>query len=104
MLAHLREGGLRVGQRQQVVELGRLVRRPSEMLRNKRRLVALDESAEAGEMGPVERLGTADRHAYPVQRNRMVAADALERLMRRSTGAHVVLGVHFEEAGLPAFR
>src|ERR1700676_316045 len=74
------------------------------MLRDKRRLVALDESAEAGEMGSVERLGTPDRHAYPVQRNRMVAADAFERLMRRSAGAHVVLGVHLEEAGLRAFR
>jgi hypothetical protein len=34
----------------------------------------------------------------------MVAADALERLMRRSAGAHVVLGVHLEEAGLRVFR
>src|ERR1700726_4096400 len=74
------------------------------MLRNNRRLVALDERAEAREMGSVERLGTAVRHAYPVQRNRMVAADAFERLMRRSAGAHVVLGVHLEEAGLRAFR
>src|ERR1700681_1842431 len=74
------------------------------MLRNKRRLLALDESAEAGEMGSVERLGTADRHADPVQRNRMVAADALKRLMRRSAGAHVVLGVHLEEPGLRALR
>src|SRR6266850_3256134 len=103
MLAHLRECGLRVRQRRQVVEIGHLVRRPSEMLRNKRRLVALDESAEAGKMCSVERLGTTDRHAYPMQRNRMVAADALERLMRRSAGAHVVLGVHLEEAGLRAF-
>src|SRR6202030_3584901 len=75
MLADLRECGLRVRQRQQVVEIGRLVCRPREMLQNKRRLVALDESAEAGEMGSVERLGTADRHAYPVQRNRMLAAE-----------------------------
>src|SRR6266550_2482241 len=34
----------------------------------------------------------------------MVAADALERLMRRSAGAHVVLGVHLEEAGQRTFR
>jgi hypothetical protein len=74
------------------------------MLRNKRRLVSLDESAEAGEMGSVERLGTANRHAYPVQRNRIVAADALKRLVGRSAGAHVVLGVHLKEAGLRAFR
>jgi hypothetical protein len=104
MLAHARKRGPRVRQRQQVVEIGRLVRRPGEMLRDKRRLVALDESAEAGEMGLVERLGPADRHAYPVQRNRMVAADALERPMGRSAGAHVVLGMHLEEAGLWAFR
>src|ERR1700731_3662181 len=34
----------------------------------------------------------------------MLAADALERLMRRSAGAHVVLGVHLEEAGQRAVR
>ena len=34
----------------------------------------------------------------------MVAADALKRLMRRPASAHVVLGVHLEEAGLRAFR
>jgi hypothetical protein len=34
----------------------------------------------------------------------MVAADALKRLVRWSAGAHVVLGVHLEEAGLRAFR
>jgi hypothetical protein len=33
----------------------------------------------------------------------MVAADSLERPMRRSAGAHVVLGVHLEEAGVLAF-
>src|SRR5215470_18452930 len=100
MLTHSRKCGLRVRQRQQVVEIARLVRRPSEMLRNKRRLIALDESAEAGKMGAVERLGTADGHAYPVQRNRMVATDSLERPMRRSASAHIVLGVHLEEADL----
>src|SRR5580700_6058862 len=104
MLAHMRECGLRVRQRQQVVEIGRLVCRPGEMFRNKCRLIALDEKAEASEMGPVERLGTADRHAYPVQRNRMVATDALERLMRGSARAHVVLGVYLEKAGQSAVR
>jgi hypothetical protein len=100
MLAYLRQRGLCVGQRQQVVEIGRAVRRPSEMLRDQRRLVALDEGAESSEMGRVKRLRTADRHAYAVQRDRMVAADSFEGPMRRAAGAHVVLGMHLEEARL----
>src|SRR5215813_5143592 len=73
------------------------------MLRDKSRLVALDKSVKTGEVNRIERLGTADRHAYAVQRNRMIVADALKRLMRRSAGAHVVLGVHLEETRQRAF-
>ena len=98
MIAHRRERRLRVGQRQQVVEIGGLVGRPSQMLGDERRLVALNESAEAREMRLVQGLRTADRHAYAVQRNRMVAANSLEGVMRRAAGAHVVLGVNLEEA------
>jgi hypothetical protein len=34
----------------------------------------------------------------------MVAADSLKGLMRWAAGAHVVLGMHFEEGRLRAFR
>jgi hypothetical protein len=34
----------------------------------------------------------------------MVAADSLERPMRRASGAHVVLGMYFEESRVRAFR
>jgi hypothetical protein len=54
----MRECGLRVRQREQIVVIGRLVRRPGEVFRKERRLVSLDEGAEAGEMGSVEGLGT----------------------------------------------
>ena len=70
------------------------------MLGHQRRLVALDERLEAPEMGLVERLRPADRHADAVQRQRMVAADAGERVVRRTAGAHVVLGMNLEEAPL----
>ena len=47
-----RERRRRVGQRQQVVEEGRRVRRPGKVLGDQRRLVALDERREAREMRP----------------------------------------------------
>ena len=103
MIADVAERRLGVGQRQQIVEIAGLVRRPGEMLGHQRRLVALDETAEARKMRPVERLRTADRHAHAVQRHRMVAAEALQRAMRRSARAHVVLGMDFEEAALRSF-
>ena len=90
----------RVGQRQQVVEIGRVVGRPGEMLGNQRRLVAIDERLETREMRLVERLRPADRHAHAVQRDRIVAADAGQRLVRRAAGAHVVFGMNLEEAVL----
>ena len=50
MIGDARERRLGVGQRQQIVEVGRLVRRPGEMLGNQRRLVAIDERLETREM------------------------------------------------------
>src|ERR1700723_1929557 len=41
---------------------------------------------------------TADRHADAVQRHRIFAANDLERAMRRSTRAHVVLCMDLKEA------
>ena len=73
------------------------------MFGNKRRLIAFDQRAKTREMGAIERLRTTDRHANAVQRNRMVATDAFERMMRRPAGAHIVLSVNLEETFLPAF-
>src|SRR5215831_20930569 len=52
----------------------------------------------------VKRLRRADRHAYAMQRNRMVATDGFEGAMGRSTGAHVVFGMDFEKAALRPLR
>ena len=100
MIGDTGERRLRVGERQQIVEIGRVVRRPGEMLGDERRLVAIDERLETPEMRLVERLRPADRHAHAVQRHRIVAADAGQRVMRRAAGAHVVFGMNLEEAVL----
>jgi hypothetical protein len=47
-----------------------------------------------------ERLGSAYRHTYAVQRDRKVAADAGQSFMRRAARAHIVLGMNLEEAVL----
>ncbi len=98
VIAHRRERRFRVGQRQQVVEIDALVSRPGQMLGDERRLVTLNERAEAREMRLVQALRAADRHAHAMQRNSMVATDGFEGAMRRTAGAHVVLGVDLEKA------
>src|SRR5882724_5392608 len=104
MIADPAECRLGVGQRQQIVEIDGLMRRPGEMLGDQRRLVARNEVPEASQMRLVERLRSADRHAHAVQRHRMVAPYGFERAMRWSARAHIVLGMDFEEAALLAFR
>ena len=73
------------------------------MLGDQRRLVTFNEPTKAFEMGSIERLRTADRHAHAVQRNRMVAADTFEGMMRHAAGTHVVFGMNLEKAVLSAF-
>ena len=74
------------------------MRRPGEMLRDQRGLVAFDEPSKAFEMRLVQWMRGADRHAHAVQRNGIVSADGVQRPMRRTAGAHIVLGVDLEEA------
>src|SRR4051812_43665325 len=104
MVADPRERRSRIGQGQQVVKERGLVCRPGEMFRDERGLVALDEMSEARKMRLVERLRAADRHADAMQRYGMVAAHGLKHAMRRTTGAHVILGVNLEEAAAYSFR
>src|ERR1700756_1121642 len=79
------------------------MRRPGQMLRHQRRLVARNELAEARKVRPVEGSCPADRHADAMQRQWMIAAYGLERAMRGAAGAHIVLGMDFEEAMLRTF-
>src|ERR1700687_2707323 len=46
-------------------------------------------------MLPVDALRAAERQAYPVQRNRIVAANGVQVAERR-TPAHVIFGMYFE--------
>src|ERR1700759_2823844 len=103
MIADAAKRRLGVRQRQQIVEVNVVVRGPCEVFGDQRGLVAFDEIAETDKMRLVEGLGASDRHADAVERHGMVAADGLERTMRRSAGAHIVLGMNFEESALFAF-
>jgi hypothetical protein len=58
---------------------------------------------ETRHMRPVERPLAADRHAYAVQRDGIVAPYGFEGPMRGSASAHIVLGVDFEESTLRTF-
>ena len=46
----------------------------------------------------IERLHRADRKPDAVDRERVTLAQSAELRMRRSAGAHVIFGVHLEEA------
>ena len=98
------ERSLVIGKRQQVVVEDRVVARPGEMLREQARLVAVDQMPEALEVVPVEGPGGADRQADPVQRQRIALADGAEIAMRRTAGAHVVLGMDLEPADIGLAR
>src|SRR5215472_7440245 len=65
------------------------------MLRDERRRDALDRAADSVEMAEVEPLGAAERQADAVQRNRVIAADRLEKSQRRSA-AQVVFGMDLQ--------
>jgi hypothetical protein len=62
---------------------------------------ALNERTKALQMGSVEILRAADRHAHAVQRYRVVTADSFQCMMRRTAGAHIVFGMDLEETVLP---
>src|SRR5713101_552693 len=97
MVGDARQSRLRVRQRQQVVEVGGLMRRPGEMFRYQGGFVAGDERSEAFKMNCVERLLTANRHADAMNRNRMIGATLLESAVGRPAGAHIVSRMYLEE-------
>ena len=63
------------------------------MLRDPRRLEAIDESAETIQMPCVETVRAPERQSDAVHAQRVMRADELERAHRRAA-THVVLGVH----------
>lgn len=90
----------RVGQRQQIVEKSRVMRRPGQVFGKAPRPIAVEQAAKPFQMRLVEPARRPDRQAYTVQRKRIVFRDGLEIAMRRPTCAHIVLGVHLEEADI----
>ena len=93
-----REGLLRIGQRQEIVEEALVVARPGQMLREQAGLVALGERGQALEMVLVERPGRADGEADAVQGEGIERADRLQPAVRRAAVAHIVFGVDFEKS------
>ncbi len=67
------------------------------MLGEHRRLVAIEQRLQAREMITVERPRTADREPDAVHGQRKLPGDVAQQTMRRAAGAHVVLGMDFEE-------
>ncbi len=61
-------------------------------------LVAIDQALQPREMLAVERPGAADRERHAMQRQRIARAELGEQAMRRPALAHIVLGMHLEEA------
>ena len=70
---------------------------PGQVLGHERRLQSRDEAGEALEMPRIQALGGAERQPDAVDRDRIVAAEPLQRPDRRPA-AHVVLGVDLEPA------
>jgi hypothetical protein len=67
------------------------------MLVDQSGLVATHQSRQAAQVSIVKRTVRTDRQSHAVQRERIIGADRCEVTMRRTAGAHVVLGMHFEE-------
>lgn len=98
VIGHTGERLHRVGQRQEVVEEHRAVRRPGQVLGEQCGLVALDEMVQPLQVIPIERPIGADRQADAVQRERITVTDLREIAVRRAARSHVVLGVNLEKA------
>ena len=94
------ERGRRVRQRQEIVEEGAVVGRPGKMLGKGCRPVAVDQRLQPGKMRLVEWALPPDRQADAVQRKRIVLSDRGEIAVWRPAVAHVVFGVHLEEADI----
>ena len=88
-----------VGQRQEVVEVFTFMGRPGEVAGDEEGINAINKFFDARKMPAVDAVGTADRDADRMHRDRVVAGDILEQLPRMGIGEEV-LGVDFEPGGL----
>jgi hypothetical protein len=69
------------------------------MFRDKRRFEAIHNGAQALKMQLIEWLRCANRKAYTVDGNGVVAPQSLQSLKTRAAGHHEVLCMHFEPVG-----
>jgi hypothetical protein len=93
------EALFRVGQRQQIVEIGSPDGTPRKVLRDEHRLHPVDQLPEAREMTVVQFLAAPQRQGDAVKAHRVVAPQLEESVQSRCLD-HVVLGMHLEEADL----
>jgi hypothetical protein len=91
------EALLRIGERQQIVEIGSTDGAPREVLGDQHRLDQVDQLLEAREMTMVEFLVASQGHGDAVKAHR-IAASQLEEPVQSLCLGHIVLGMHLEEA------
>ena len=100
MADHERQRRFGIGKRQQVVEENSVVRGPGQMLGDDEGLVTVGHFLQACEVARCHPTGRADRQAHAMQGKRIERAYALQEVMRRTAGSHVVLGMHLEPADI----
>src|SRR5947207_13422527 len=72
MRSHARKRFARIGDRREIIEKYRFVRRPGQVLREEPGLVALDETLQPLQVIAIKRTIGADRQSHAVERERIV--------------------------------
>ena len=98
VFADPRQRLVRVGYRQQVVEEGRIVGRPRQMLGKEARRIAIDEFIQSREVRAIEGPVRPDRQADAMQRERVTLANRGQVPVRRAAGAHIIFRMNFKKA------
>jgi hypothetical protein len=98
-LHHVRERLLGIRQRQEVVRVVPADAPPAEVVRDPRRLDAVGEVRELGEVGVIQRIGRTERQRHAVQHDRRHRPGALEHAERAATPDHEVFGDRLEPVG-----
>jgi hypothetical protein len=88
---------LRIRQGKEMVEIETAGDTPGEMLRHERRCESCYEPLQSRQMTVIERFGAPERQSHPMQRERVVGSESLQR-SERGTFAHIVLSVYLEPA------
>src|SRR5579875_2201365 len=89
---------VRIGQRQEVMQVMPSDSSPAEMIGNPRRLEAPRHFSQSREIGAVEGIGGSDRERHSVHHDWIISAHLFKYADRPPTGNHKVLGDDLEPA------